>query len=266
MRRLLWTAGLTLILAASIHLAALAGTDPGAPDSIWFNHVAWNGDTAFSVTMSTSNDEALKQATIILTWNSTKIAIDSVSLVGSRWAGQVRVDSGYFIADTGRIGGVVSLNHYNISFLPFATLLPTGSGPACRMFFKRTGAVVTDPIIVIDSSTTTSGTNVSNSTLFGTSALPAGNFIPTFRRDTISITPCVCDHQGDIVLNAFIDVQDVLQCIKVAFVNGTDITDPNCPKSRCDVNKSGVVDVQDVLYIIKTAFTNGPAPVNPCGP
>jgi hypothetical protein len=52
--------------------------------------------------------------------------------------------------------------------------------------------------------------------------------------------------------------------IKVAFVNGADITDPSCTKSRCDVNKSGVVDVQDVLYIIKTAFTNGPNPLDPC--
>ena len=68
------------------------------------------------------------------------------------------------------------------------------------------------------------------------------------------------------MLNSFIDVQDVLQCIKVAFTNGTDITDPQCPKSRCDVDDSGVVDVQDVLYIIKTAFTNGPPPLDPCTP
>ena len=77
---------------------------------------------------------------------------------------------------------------------------------------------------------------------------------------------CLCLHQGDLVQNGYIDVSDVLQLIKVAFVNGTDVKDPDCPKTRGDVNASGVVDVTDVLYEIKTAFTNGPNPVNPCGP
>jgi len=77
---------------------------------------------------------------------------------------------------------------------------------------------------------------------------------------------CSCPYQGDLDGSGAIDVQDVLAVIKIAFVNGTDVKDPLCPKTRGDVNNSGVVDVQDVLYIIKTAFTNGPNPVNPCGP
>jgi len=77
---------------------------------------------------------------------------------------------------------------------------------------------------------------------------------------------CNCPHQGDLAPNGFIDVSDVLRVIGIAFVNGTDIQDPGCPKTRGDVNNSGVVDVNDVLYIIKTAFTNGPNPINPCGP
>lgn len=75
---------------------------------------------------------------------------------------------------------------------------------------------------------------------------------------------CLCLHQGDLVQSGSIDVSDVLQLIKVAFVNGTDIKDPDCPKTRGDVNASGAVDVSDVLYEIKTAFTNGPNPVDPC--
>jgi plastocyanin len=80
------------------------------------------------------------------------------------------------------------------------------------------------------------------------------------------VSTCSCPHQGDIVQNGFIDVQDVLQVIKIAFTNGADNQDPGCPRTRADVNNSGVVDVQDVLYEIKTAFTNGPGPVNPCAP
>lgn len=77
---------------------------------------------------------------------------------------------------------------------------------------------------------------------------------------------CTCRYQGDIDQSGFVDVTDVLQEIGIAFVNGTDIKDPSCPKTRGDVNNSSVVDVNDVLFIIKTAFTNGPPPVNPCGP
>jgi hypothetical protein len=91
---------------------------------------------------------------------------------------------------------------------------------------------------------------------------------PTYTEDrTVTVVvpnTCYCPHQGDIVLNGFIDVTDVLQTISVAFNNGTDIQDPGCPKTRCDVNNDGVVDVQDVIYVIKIAFTNGPAPINPC--
>jgi hypothetical protein len=75
-----------------------------------------------------------------------------------------------------------------------------------------------------------------------------------------------CLHQGDIDGSGFIDVSDVLKVIGIAFVNGADVHDPSCPKSRGDVNSNGVVDVSDVLYIIKTAFVNGPSPVNPCAP
>ena len=77
---------------------------------------------------------------------------------------------------------------------------------------------------------------------------------------------CSCPHQGDMNTDGVINVSDVLKEIQIAFVNGTDVQDPECPRTRGDVNNSGAVDVNDVLYIIKTAFVNGPNPVNPCGP
>jgi len=80
----------------------------------------------------------------------------------------------------------------------------------------------------------------------------------------VTIHPCDCPRQGDLAQNGVIDVNDVLAVIKVAFINGTDVQDPLCPKTRSNVNNLGPVDVNDVLYIIKTAFSNGPAPVNPC--
>ena len=77
---------------------------------------------------------------------------------------------------------------------------------------------------------------------------------------------CNCSHQGDMNSDNVINVNDVLAIIKVAFANGTDIQDPQCPKTRSNVNNAGPVDVNDVLYLIKTAFSNGPSPINACGP
>ena len=266
MRRLLRTAGLVLVLMTSSGLTALAGVDPGVLDTIRFDPVAWDGDTAFSMTMYTATDELLKHATIILTWSSPKIGIDSVSLAGSRWAAQVSGGNGFFVADTGRVGGVKSPVHYNISFIPFTAQLPAGSGAACRIFWRRNGPVVADPIIVVDSSTTTSGTSSQNSTMFGTSALPAGNFIPVFKRDTIQISPCICDRQGDLNTDNVIDVFDVIAVIGVAFSGSLDVQDPSCPATRGDVNRDGGTDVFDVIYLIATAFSGGNPPVNPCAP
>ena len=83
---------------------------------------------------------------------------------------------------------------------------------------------------------------------------------------TASYAACSCLSQGDINGDGVINVTDVIEVIKVAFSNGTDIQDPQCPKTRSDVTGNGAVDVNDVLYLIGTAFLNGPNPVNPCGP
>ncbi len=266
MRRLLATATLAWLMVATFGSLATAGIDPGVADTIRFDPVVWNGDTAFSTAIYTATDQDLKQATIVLGWSSNKIGIDSVSIVGSRWATQVTTPAGYFVADTGRVGGTASPTRYVIGFLPFTPLLPSGSGPVCRVFWKRTGPVVTDPTIVVDSSTSTNATSVTISTLFGNSPYPAGNFIPVVMPDTIHITPCLCDHQGDINSDLAIDVFDVIGVIGIAFSGDPDVHDPLCPATRGDVNFDSAVDVFDVIYLIAAAFSGGANPVNPCTP
>jgi len=77
---------------------------------------------------------------------------------------------------------------------------------------------------------------------------------------------CVCPHQGDLDGSGSINVTDVLTMIQIAFLNGTDVRDLNCARTRSDMDSNGFVDVGDVLYAIKTAFINGPAALDPCGP
>ena len=83
-------------------------------------------------------------------------------------------------------------------------------------------------------------------------------------------TQCSCPSQGDIAErpsgNGVIDVFDVIEIIGIAFSGSPDIQDPQCPKTRGDVDNNGVTDVFDVIYLIATAFSGGPNPVNPCGP
>jgi hypothetical protein len=87
---------------------------------------------------------------------------------------------------------------------------------------------------------------------------------------TVEACGCNCPGQGDIASrpagDGVIDVFDIIEVIGIAFSEFPDIQDPQCPKTRGDVNNDGVMDVFDVIYLIATAFSEGPMPVDPCGP
>ncbi len=86
----------------------------------------------------------------------------------------------------------------------------------------------------------------------------------------ITVNLCVCLHQGDIAVrpagDGMIDVFDVIEEIGIAFSGALDPQDPQCPRSRGDVDNNGISDVFDVLYLIATAFAGGPNPIDPCVP
>jgi len=262
--------GLTAVIVLALIVFAgnaFAGADPGARDSVWIEDVAeWNGDTSFATTLYTTTDSELKHATIILTWSSSQIAIDSVSLVGSRWIDQVDGDSGVFVTTQGLIGGSPSPVHYDISFLPFGTLLPVGSGPACTIYWSRTGGIVSGMTISVDSSTTTSGGSVENSTMFGISALPDDNYIPGFGAASITVNPCSCPFQADYDSDGFLTALDLGNMIDVLFAGLPDITDPNCPVSRMDFDSDGFATALDLGKLIDHLFAGGIGPTDPCAP
>jgi hypothetical protein len=242
-----------------------AGVDPGARDSIWIDDVAWNGDTAFVTTLYTQTDSELKQATIVLAWSSSEIQIDAVTLEGSRWQAQVDGDSGIFVATQGLVDGVPSPVHYNISFLPFGSLLPTGSGAACTIHWSRTGGTASEGTITIDSSTTTSGGGaVVNSTLFGTSADPVDNYVPAFAVGTITVLPCDCPYQADYDQDMFITSLDLAVQIDILFASHPDPEDPDCPASRTDFDCDGFPTPLDLSSMIDYLFASGSGPCDPC--
>ena len=243
---------------------AVAGVDPGARDTIWFDDVAWNGDTTFATTLYTETDDELKHATFVLTWSTSEIQVDSVSLIGSRWAAQVDGDSGVLVATQGLIAGVPSPVHYDISFLPFGSLLPVGSGPACVIHWSKTGGMASGGVITVDSSTTTSGGSVQNSTLFGTSALPDDNFVPGFAPASITVNPCSCPFQADFDVDGFLTALDLGKMIDILFAGFTEPKDPNCPTGRADFNADGFPDALDLGMLIDHLFAGQPGPADPC--
>lgn len=258
----LTTCVLTLMVLFGMSVSVSAGVDPGARDSVWLEDVVWDGDTNFSTELYTETDDSLKQATIILTWSSSQIQIDSVSLIGSRWASQVIGGSGFFVATPGEVGGVPSDVHYNISFLPFGQLLPTGSGLACRIHWSKT-TTITEELITVDTSTTSSG-EVVNTTLFGTSSLEADNFVPAFDGSVIDAVLCNCPSQADINGDQTLDAVDLNALIDIVFFGVDDVQDPQCPNSRTDLNCDNFPDAIDLNLMINLLFFNGDDPCDPC--
>ncbi|MBD3297412.1 MAG: hypothetical protein GF341_02070 [candidate division Zixibacteria bacterium] len=262
MKRLLICA-VTLSLVCGFALNASAGVDPGARDSVWLEDVVWDGDTNFTTDLYTETDDSLKQATIVLMWSSNQIEIDSVSLIGSRWETQVTGGNGFFVGTYGEVGGVPSDVHYNISFLPFGQLLPTGSGLAGRIHWSRT-TTVTEELFTVDTSTTSSG-SVVNTTLFGTSSLEGDNFVPAFDTGEIDAILCDCPSQGDISDDDVLDAVDLNMLIDIIFFNAPDVQDPQCPDARSNLNCDAVSDAVDLNILIEVLFFNGSA-CDPCQP
>lgn len=89
---------------------------------------------------------------------------------------------------------------------------------------------------------------------------------------------CGCQCHGDPAevpapdyCNGFINVQDVVAVVNIAFRGSVSAPDPiaTCPIQRADVNCSGFVNVQDVVAIVNVAFRGGDPAIqfcNPCSP
>lgn len=256
---------LGILILASLTLAhAQTGTDPGARDSVWVQSITWNGDEAFATTVYVQSDDSLKQATIVLSWGTTDIQIDSVSLVGSRWGSVVDGDSGVFVSTDGLVGSVPTGVHHNIAFLPYTRLLAPGNGPVCVIHWSRTVPPLPASMIDVDSATTTSGTMTVNSLLFGFSAQPSGNFVPAFGPGEIAVVPCDCPWQSDYDQNGFIDATDLAFMIDLVFFGGDDPMDLSCVTTRGDFDCNGFSDATDLAFAIDHIFFGGAGPCDPC--
>ncbi|MBI3871807.1 MAG: hypothetical protein HY304_01875 [candidate division Zixibacteria bacterium] len=77
---------------------------------------------------------------------------------------------------------------------------------------------------------------------------------------------CVCACHADPKCDGVTNVLDVVGIINVAFRGLPEPIDPDCPKSREDVDCKGVVGVPDVVHMVNVAFRGQDPASNFCDP
>lgn len=75
---------------------------------------------------------------------------------------------------------------------------------------------------------------------------------------------CDCPFEADLDGNGFIDATDLAFVIDIVFFGGTDIQDPNCPKTRADFDGNGFADATDLAFLIDHVFFGGSGPIDGC--
>ncbi|MBI3872081.1 MAG: SBBP repeat-containing protein [candidate division Zixibacteria bacterium] len=77
---------------------------------------------------------------------------------------------------------------------------------------------------------------------------------------------CGCPCHADPKCDGQTDILDVVGVINVAFRGQVEQVDPNCPKSREDVDCGGFVDIVDVVHMVNVAFRGNDAATEFCHP
>ncbi len=132
-------AGLTIALAIfSVALAtapasaqlgqlnAVAGADPGIPDTVFVSSADVNQGDHFSIDVSFVNDEGLAGATIGIKWGTPDLFLDSISFVGSRLDVLPPTQHPVSIDNTSLFAGLVG----------FFVFLPPGINPGSGIFAR----------------------------------------------------------------------------------------------------------------------------------
>lgn len=92
---------------------------------------------------------------------------------------------------------------------------------------------------------------------------PSYNSPPMHESCGFCVCPCLANPQCEDLAT---DIFDVILTIDIAFRGGAQLTDPDCPNARSDVDCSGTVDILDVTRMISVAFRAGNPATEFCNP
>lgn len=75
---------------------------------------------------------------------------------------------------------------------------------------------------------------------------------------------CNCPFQADLDGSTTLNATDLTLLINIIFFGGTNVQDPECPRTRADFNADGVANATDLTLLINHIFFGGAGPVDPC--
>lgn len=194
------------------------------------------------------NDEILAGISLVLTWDSPDVAVDSFSFEGGR------------LQDIAT-KGVTYGGNYIIAFcFPWGPgeLVDPGTGNLGTLFFSYS-AGISPQQVSIDSITIILG-DIQHSTTF--SDINSSEFAPQFVSGGINIvTGCCLGDRGNIdnSSDGSTDVADLTYIVEYLFGGGP----PPVCDDEANIDGQAGVDVSDLTYIVEYLFGGGPPPV-PC--
>ena len=231
-------------------------SDPNVPDTLTIPSFDWRGDTLVTLPISTSTDDSLAIAQIVLTWDNPALKVISVNLTVGRW----NVPGYHRWTKSGTSNGVV------MAFIPTQRRLPPGSGVVAQIQFGRDSAYTFDQDFVIEPGTITPAPPLTEyASMFAD--LANDPFLPgLIQEGTVTYSPCFCEEHGKISGNNDITALDLNDMIDDLFFSSPlPPTDPDCPHiHRGDFNCDNTYDALDLNAIIDYLFFAGASPCDPC--
>lgn len=251
------------LLAASVLIVCLPAenadawkSDPNTPDTLTIPSFEWRGDTLVTIDISTSTDDSLSIAQIVLTWDNPALRLVSVNLTVGRW----NVPGYHRWTKSGTNNGVV------LAYLPTQRRLPPGSGAVARLQFDRDSAfTLTEDFTIEPGLITPAPPLATYESMFAD--LANDPYVPAIiQAATVTYSPCFCEEHGKIANNNDITALDLNVMIDGLFFGAPAPTkDPDCPHiHRGDFNCDNSYDALDLNALIEYLFYGGATLCNPC--
>nr|MBN2276243.1 T9SS type A sorting domain-containing protein [candidate division Zixibacteria bacterium] len=122
----------TLSILIALAISAVAMADPGVRDTVRVGSLSALPGDQFTVPVYFSNDELLNAAEVVLKFESSKMDLDSFSLVGGRLE----------YVDENTVFSYIAGDTIDINVMDWSTYIPEGNGLFCNLFFTAHAAAI----------------------------------------------------------------------------------------------------------------------------
>jgi hypothetical protein len=238
------------VLAAATSYGQPVGVDPGTPDSVRVDSVAFFSTDPGIVPVRFYNDEALGGIELTLTYSSPDITLDSFSFVGGR---------AEYVSLKGASLGPGTITVYCFPFTGEPLISP-GNGLLGNFHFSYL-PTIPGQVVPIDTITFSVGNREYATTFSDGTANP---FSPQYETGYLEIlSSCCIGIRGNVDNDPsdLVNVADLTYLVAYLFQGGPD---PVClPEGNVDGDPGETINVADLTYLVAYLFQGGPDPP-PC--